>query len=93
MGLTVTLAVIAFLTNSVAFLPIIGFVLVLESASVIVQLLSKKLFGRKIFLSAPIHHHLQALGWPESQVTMRFWIISAIASAFGLVFFFLAKFF
>ncbi len=93
MGLTVTLAVIAFLTNSVAFLPVIGFVLVLESASVIVQLLSKKLFGRKIFLSAPIHHHLQALGWPESQVTMRFWIISAIASAFGLVFFFLAKFF
>ncbi len=93
MGLTVTLAVIAFLTNTVLFLPLIGLVLVLEAASVIIQLLSKRLFHRKVFLSAPIHHHLQALGWPESQITMRFWIISSIASAFGLVIFFLAKFF
>ncbi|MEK7212504.1 MAG: hypothetical protein AAB686_02415 [Patescibacteria group bacterium] len=92
MGLTVTLAVIAFLTNAVLFLPLIGFVLVVESASVIVQLVSKKFFRRKVFLSAPIHHHFQALGWPESQVTMRFWIISAVASAFGLVVFFLARF-
>ena len=92
MGLTVTLAVIAFLTNSVFFLPVIAFVLVLESASVIIQLLSKRLLGRKMFLSAPIHHHLQALGWPESQVTMRFWIISSVSSAFGLVIYFLARF-
>jgi phospho-N-acetylmuramoyl-pentapeptide-transferase len=92
MGLTVTLAVIAFLTNSVFFLPVIGFVLVIESASVVIQLLSKKFLHRKIFLSAPIHHHFQALGWPESQVTMRFWIISVLASAFGLVLFFLARF-
>ena len=90
--MTVTLAVIAFLTNSVFFLPVIAFVLVLESASVIIQLLSKRLLGRKIFLSAPIHHHLQALGWPESQVTMRFWIISSVSSAFGLVIYFLARF-
>jgi len=93
MGLTVTLAVIAFLTNAVLFLPIIAFVLVVESASVILQLFWKKVLGKKLFLSAPIHHHLQALGWPESQVTMRFWIISAVASAFGLIIFFLAKFF
>ena len=92
MGLTVTLAVIAFLTNSVFFLPVIGLVLVIESASVIIQLASKKFFHKKVFLSAPIHHHLQALGWPESQVTMRFWIISAVASALGLVMFFLARF-
>ncbi len=92
MGLTVTLAVIAFLTNSVLFLPIIGFVLVIESASVILQLLSKKLFHKKIFLSAPIHHHFEALGWPETQVTMRFWIISAIMSGLGLILFFLSKF-
>jgi len=92
MGLTVTLAVIAFLTNSVLFLPVIAFVLVLESGSVILQLLSKKLRGKKMFLSAPIHHHLEALGWPESQVTMRFWIISAVASGFGLILFFLSKF-
>ncbi len=92
MGLTVTLAVIAFLTNSVLFLPIIGFVLVLESASVIIQLFSKYFFKRKVFISAPIHHHFQALGWPESQVTMRFWIISALSSTLGMVIFFLARF-
>jgi len=93
MGLTVTLAVIAFLTNSVLLLPVIAFVLVLESASVIIQLVARKFFKRKVFLSAPIHHHLQALGWPESQITMRFWIVSAVASAVGLVLFLLAKFF
>lgn len=92
MGLTVTLAVIAFLTNAVFFLPLIGFVLVVESASVIIQLFSKKFFHRKVFISAPIHHHLQARGWPESQITMRFWIISAISSALGLVIYFLARF-
>lgn len=93
MGLTVTLAVIAFLTNSVLLLPIIGLVLVIESSSVIIQLTSKRFFKRKVFLSAPIHHHLQAKGWPESQVTMRFWIISAVSSTLGLVIFFLSKYF
>lgn len=92
LGLTVTLAVIAFLTNAVLLLPIIGFVLVVESASVIAQLISKRFFGRKIFLSAPIHHHLQAVGWQESQITMRFWILSAMASLLGVAIFFLAKF-
>jgi phospho-N-acetylmuramoyl-pentapeptide-transferase len=92
MGLTVTLAVIAFLTNAVFFLPLIALVLVVESASVILQLAWKRGLGRKLFLSAPIHHHFQALGWPESQVTMRFWLISAVASSFGLVVYFLANF-
>ena len=92
MGLTVTLAVIALLTNSVLFLPIIAFVLVVESGSVILQLLSKKIRGKKIFLSSPIHHHFEALGWPETQIVMRFWIVSAIMSGLGLVLFFLSKF-
>lgn len=92
MGLMITLAVIAFLTNSVFFLPIIGFVLVVESASVVVQLISKRVFHRKVFLSAPIHHHFEAIGWPESKVTMRFWIVSCLASAVGLVVFFLARY-
>ncbi len=92
MGLTVTLAVVAFLTNSVLFLPIIGSVLVLESGSVILQVASKKLRGKKIFLSAPIHHHLEALGWPETQVTMRFWIISSVSSGLGLILYFVSKF-
>ena len=92
MGLTVTLAVIALLTNSVLFLPIIAFVLVIESASVILQLFSKKIRGKKIFLSAPIHHHFEALGWPETQIVMRFWIVSAVMSGLGLVLYFLSKF-
>ena len=54
-------------------------------------MISKKLrHGKKVFRSAPIHHHFEALGWPESQVTMRFWIISAIFCALGLVIFFLS---
>lgn len=92
MGLTVVLAVIACLTNAILFLPVIGIVLVAESASVIIQLISKKFFHRKVFLSAPIHHHFEALGWPESKVTMRFWLISSMASAVGLVLFFLARY-
>jgi len=93
MGLTVVLAVIAFLTNSILFLPIIGLVLVIEALSVIIQLASKKFRnGKKVFLAAPIHHHFEAKGWSESQITMRFWIISGVFSGLGLVLYFLSKF-
>jgi len=92
MSLGITLGVIAMLTNTALFLPFFAVILVLESLSVIVQMFSKKFFQRKIFLSTPIHHHFEAIGWPETQVTMRFWIISAMASALGLVLFFLARF-
>ena len=92
MSLGITLGVMVMLTNTVFFLPFFAFVLVLESGSVILQVLSKKLKGRKIFHSTPIHHHFEALGWPESQITMRFWIIAVVASLFGLVLFFLSQF-
>lgn len=85
MPLGVTLGIIAMLTNSSLILPLIAFVLVMESTSVILQLSSKKLRGKKIFLSTPIHHHFQAIGWPESKVVMRFWIISAVTAGAGLV--------
>lgn len=85
MSLGTTLGVIAMLTNSALVLPIIAFPLVMESGSVILQILSKKLRGKKIFLSAPLHHHFEALGWPETKVTMRFWIISAVCASLGLV--------
>jgi len=85
MALGTTLAVVAFLTNSVAVLPIIGFVFMLEAASTIIQIISKKVFKKKVFLSAPIHHHFEALGWPETKVTMRFWIISAVMASIGLM--------
>lgn len=85
MSLGTTLGVIAMLTNSAMVLPVIAFPLVMESVSVIMQVLSKKIVGRKIFLSTPIHHHFEALGWPETKVTMRFWIIAAVSAGVGLV--------
>lgn len=83
MGLCATLTVIAFLTDSVLVLPIIGGLLVLESASVIIQLISKKFYGRKFFLAAPIHLHLQAIGWPSYRITMRFWVIGVVLAIVG----------
>lgn len=91
MSLGVTLGVMAMLTNSALFLPIIGFILVIESLSVIIQIFSKKTFKRKIFLSTPIHHHFEAIGWPEHKIVMRFWIISGIATALGLILFFIDR--
>lgn len=85
-GLTITLAVIAFLTDTVPLLLCIGFPLLAESASDIIQLSSKKLRGgKKVFLVAPIHHHFEALGWPSYKVVMRFWIIGILSSVIGIV--------
>ena len=89
MGLGVTLGVIAMLTNQFLLLPLIAFIPVVESASVIIQVLSKKIRGKKIFLSTPIHHHFEAIGWPETKVTMRFWILSGIFASLGLILAFL----
>jgi len=92
MSLGITMGVIAMLTNTTLLLPLFAFILVLESLSVIVQFASKRLRGKKIFLSTPIHHHFEAIGWPETKVTMRFWIISAISATLGLVVFFLSQY-
>lgn len=89
MGLGVVLAVVAFLTKSVLLLPIIGFIFVLEAASTLIQIFSKKFFKKKVFLSAPIHHHFEALGWPETKVTMRFWIISSVMAIIGVIVYFI----
>ncbi|MFA6995492.1 MAG: phospho-N-acetylmuramoyl-pentapeptide-transferase [Patescibacteria group bacterium] len=87
MSLGVTLGIIAMLTNSSLLLIFIGFIFLAESLSVIIQILSKKLRGKKIWLSSPIHHHFQAIGWPEAKVVMRFWVISAVGAAIGLIIF------
>ncbi len=93
MSLGITMGVIAMLTNTTLLLPLFAPILVLESLSVIIQVISKKLRkGKKVFLSAPIHHHFEAIGWPETQITMRFWIISVAFSALGLTIFFLTKY-
>ncbi len=93
MSLGITMGVIAMLTNTALLLPFFAPILVLESLSVIVQLCSKRFrAGKKVFLSTPIHNHFLALGWPESQVVMRFWIISAMGAALGLAVFFLTRY-
>lgn len=84
LGLCTTLTVIAFLTDSVLVLPVIGFLLLIESGSVILQLLSKKFGHKKIFLAAPIHHHFEAKGWPHYKVTMRFWVIGVLMAIIGV---------
>jgi phospho-N-acetylmuramoyl-pentapeptide-transferase len=85
MSLGVTLGIIAMLTNSVLVLPIIGFLFVLETVSVIIQMTSKKFFKRKVFISAPVHHHLEAKGWPETKIVMRFWLIAVVMAFLGVI--------
>ncbi|MBI3631911.1 MAG: phospho-N-acetylmuramoyl-pentapeptide-transferase, partial [Candidatus Vogelbacteria bacterium] len=78
-------SVVAFLSNSVAVLPIIAFPLLAASLSDIIQLASKKIRGRKVFLVAPIHHHFEAIGWPPYKVTMRFWILGIMFATVGMI--------
>lgn len=80
-----SLGVVAMLTNSLLLLPVIGLLFVVEAGSSALQIISKKFFGRKIFISAPIHHHLEAKGWPETKVTMRFWVIACVTGFIGFL--------
>jgi len=89
MSLGITVGVIAMLTNTALFLLIIGFIFVVDTLSVIIQVSSKKIRKKKVFLSAPIHHHFQAIGWPEPKIVMRFWLISSIAAVVGVILFLL----
>ncbi len=91
MSLGIGIGIIAMLTNTPLLLPFFGFILVVESLSVIVQKVYKILFNQKLFLSTPIHHHFEARGWHETRVTMRFWIVSGVAASLGLVIFFLDR--
>ncbi len=86
MSLGVTLGIVAMLTNSALFLPIIGIVFVIESFSVLAQWFSRGVLGRRLLRSSPLHHHLEAIGWPEPQIVMRFWVISMVAAAVGTSF-------
>jgi phospho-N-acetylmuramoyl-pentapeptide-transferase len=92
MALTVVLSIIAFMTDSlsgghgVIALLVIGAPLVITSLSVILQQLSKRIRGKKIFLVAPLHHHFEAIGWPAYKVTMRYWVMSIILCIIGVIF-------
>lgn len=85
MPLTITLATIAFLTDSVLVLPVIAFPLVATSFSSVAQIVSKRFFHRKIFRIAPLHHHFEALGWPSYKVTMRYWVLSLVFAITGII--------
>ena len=83
-SLGTALGVVAMLTNTVVLLPLICIIFVVEAGSSLLQIFSKKVFHRRIFISAPIHHHLEALGWPKTKVTMRFWVIGQVMAALGV---------
>ncbi|MDX1765716.1 MAG: phospho-N-acetylmuramoyl-pentapeptide-transferase [Candidatus Saccharimonadales bacterium] len=84
-ALGTALGVVAMLTDTLMLLPVIGLVFVLEAGSSLAQLISKKVFGRKLFVVAPVHHHFEAQGWPETKVTMRFWIIGQVMAVLGVL--------
>ncbi|HBK35047.1 phospho-N-acetylmuramoyl-pentapeptide-transferase [Candidatus Uhrbacteria bacterium RIFOXYA2_FULL_40_9] len=87
MSLGVTLGIVAMLTNTAFILPIIGMIFVLESLSVLFQIFWRRVFHKKLFLSAPFHHHLEAIGWPESKIVMRLWVVSIVSAALGVAVF------
>ena len=78
------LGVVAMMTNSFLLLPVIGLVFVVETSSSLIQLISKKFFGKKVFISAPLHHHLEAKGWGEAKIVMRFWIVAGVFAILGI---------
>jgi phospho-N-acetylmuramoyl-pentapeptide-transferase len=84
-SLGTSLGVVAMLTDTLFLLPLICLVFVAEAGSSLLQILSKKIFHRRIFISAPIHHHFEATGWPKTKVTMRFWIIGQACAALGVI--------
>jgi len=92
-ALGTALGVVAMLTDTVLLLPLIGIVFVAEAGSSLIQILSKKLRGgKKIFRVAPVHHHFEAIGWPETKVTMRFWVIGQVAAVLGIALFLIGRF-
>lgn len=84
MSLGVTLGIVAMLTNMALLLPIIGFVFLIESLSVLMQVSSRLLLKKRLFKSAPFHHHLEAIGWPEPQIVMRLWVVSMVFASIGV---------
>lgn len=78
------LGVVAMMTNCFLLLPIIGIVFVVETGSSLIQMIAKKFFHKKVFVSAPLHHHLEAKGWEESKIVMRFWVVGGVFAFVGI---------
>ncbi|MFO7533245.1 MAG: phospho-N-acetylmuramoyl-pentapeptide-transferase [Candidatus Limnocylindrales bacterium] len=87
LALGATLAVTALISGQVLLLPLIGLVFVLETGSVILQIASVKLRGRRLFRMSPLHHHFELMGWDEEKITLRFWIVGALAALVGVAFY------
>ncbi|MCP3665713.1 MAG: phospho-N-acetylmuramoyl-pentapeptide-transferase, partial [Gammaproteobacteria bacterium] len=84
LGLGAALGTIAVMVRQELVLFIMGGVFVMETVSVIIQVASFKLTGRRVFAMAPLHHHYELKGWPEPRVIVRFWIISFVLVLIGL---------
>lgn len=86
MAMGTALGIVAMLTNQPLLLPLIGLPFMVETGSVLLQVASKKLRGgKKIFKSSPLHHHLEAIGWGEPKIVMRFWVVSVVVACIGTV--------
>ncbi len=92
MALTLCLAVIVFMTDSlgggygIAAFPIIGALLIITVFSNVAQVLSKRYLGKKLLRVAPLHHHFEAIGWPGYKVVMRYWVLSIVFAFLGVIF-------
>ena len=88
LSLGATLAVIALITGQILVLPLIGLIFVVETGSVIVQVVYFKLtHGKRIFRMSPIHHHFELGGWDEEKITLRFWIVAILSGLLGVTLF------
>lgn len=88
LALGAALACVAVMTNTEIVSLIVGGLFIIETLSVMIQVVSFKLTGKRVFLMAPIHHHFEKKGWAETKVVIRFWIIAAAFGALGLAVFF-----
>jgi phospho-N-acetylmuramoyl-pentapeptide-transferase len=88
LALGATLAVTALITGQILLLPLIGIVFVLEVGSDIIQIVAFRVFHRRVFRIAPLHHHFELGGWDEEKITLRFWIVGILAAMLGVVFYF-----
>jgi phospho-N-acetylmuramoyl-pentapeptide-transferase len=87
LALGATLAVTALITGQLLLLPLIGLIFVVETGSVILQVVWVRWRGHRLFLMSPLHHHFELKGWNEEKITLRFWIVGALAAMVGVAFF------
>jgi phospho-N-acetylmuramoyl-pentapeptide-transferase len=85
LGLGGAIGALAVMTQTELLLIILGGIFVIEALSVAIQVVAFKLFGRRLLLMAPVHHHFELLAWSETKIMLRFWIVAAVCSGIGYV--------